>query len=131
TNSDIVPNLPGDELDAAGWLIGAALGANFTVTEGFVAGAVGDVAWTGINGYDAASDLDYSVNWEASLRGRAGFDAGAFMPYLTAGLAVAGTTGDIGGSDSSHMHFGWTAGAGVEVAVTDQISVDLLYRYSD
>ncbi len=64
-----VINLPGDELDLSGWLIGANLGANFTVSDGFVVGAVGDVAWSGINGYDANSDLDYDINWTASLRG--------------------------------------------------------------
>jgi len=126
-----VINLPGDELDLSGWLIGANLGANFTVSDGFVVGAVGDVAWSGINGYDANSDLDYDINWTASLRGRAGFDGGAFMPYLTGGLAVAGATGEIGGDESSQVHFGWTAGAGVEVAATDNLSVDLQYRYSD
>jgi len=29
------------------------------------------------------------------------------------------------------MHFGWTAGGGVEVAATENLSVDLQYRYSD
>ncbi len=53
------------------------------------------------------------------------------MPYLTAGLAFAGATASQGGADSTQMHFGWTAGAGVEVAVADQISLDLQYRYSD
>lgn len=125
------PGLSGDVLGASGWLLGANLGANFTVTEGFVVGAVGDIAWSGISGYDAGTDLDYDLNWMSSLRGRAGFDAGAFMPYLTAGLAVAGATADIAGTQSTRMHFGWTGGAGVEVAVTEDISVDLVYRYTD
>ena len=125
------PGLPSDQLDAAGWLIGANLGANFTVSDGFVLGAVGDVAWSTISGYDAGTDVDYDINWAASLRGRAGFDAGAFMPYLTAGLAVAGATADEAGAESGQVHFGWTAGAGVEVAATDNLSVDLQYRYSD
>ncbi len=29
------------------------------------------------------------------------------------------------------MHVGWTAGAGVEFAVADNVSLDLQYRYSD
>ncbi|MBK8085575.1 MAG: porin family protein [Devosia sp.] len=123
--------LPSDELDASGWLIGANLGANFTVGSGLVLGAVGDIAWSGINGYDAGSDVDLDINWMGSLRGRAGFDAGAFMPYLTGGLAIAGATIDDSGDESTQMHFGWTGGAGVEVAVTDNLSIDLLYRYTD
>lgn len=119
------------QLSLSGWTIGATLGANFTVTPGFVLGAAGDLAWSGIGGYDNDTDLSYDVNWTGSVRGRAGFDGGAFMPYLTAGLAVAGATADRGQYRASAMHFGWTAGAGVEVAATEQISVDLQYRYSD
>jgi len=111
-----------DEDDMSGWLVGAALGANFTVTEGIVAGVVGDIAWADIQANGPAS-----IDWVGSLRGRLGFDAGAFMPYVTGGLAVAGATVE----GDSNTHFGWTGGAGVEVAVTDNMSVDLLYRYSD
>lgn len=119
-----------NDMDLSGWTAGATLGANFTVTQGFVLGAAGDLAWAGIGGFEAPSN-DVDINWTGSLRGRAGFDAGAFMPYLTAGLAFAGATASNGPTDSTKMHFGWTAGAGVEVAATEQISVDLQYRYSD
>ncbi|HEV2515363.1 MAG TPA: outer membrane protein [Devosia sp.] len=112
-----------NEIDISGWLAGVNLGVNFTVADGIVLGVVGDVAWT-----NAENDVDpFSVDWTGSLRGRVGFDGGAFLPYLTAGLAVAG--GEIGGSNETHV--GWTVGAGVEFAVADNISVDLLYRYSD
>lgn len=123
--------LSSTELDLSGWTVGATLGANFTVAPGFILGAAGDLAWSGISGYDTLATVDYDINWTGSLRGKAGFDGGAFMPYLTAGLAFAGATASEGGTDNSQMHFGWTAGAGVEVAATEQISVDLQYRYSD
>lgn len=123
--------LEDDELGLSGWTIGATLGANFTVAPGVVLGAAGDLAWSNIGGYDTDTDLSYDVNWTGALRGRAGFDAGGFMPYLTAGFAVAGATADIGPDRASAMHFGWTAGAGVEVAATDQISLDLQYRFAD
>lgn len=124
---------PGDATDLSGWTVGAKLGANFTVGGGLVLGAEGDVAWSGIGGFndEVVPGVDFDINWTSSLRGRAGFDAGAFMPYLTAGLAVAGGTASQGGTDNTQVHFGWTAGAGVEVAATDQISLDLQYRYSD
>jgi opacity protein-like surface antigen len=125
--------LADDELGLSGMTIGATLGANFTVAPGIVLGAAGDLAWADIGGYDNdnSTDLSHDINWSGSVRGRAGFDGGAFMPYLTAGLAVAGATADIGPDRASAMHFGWTAGLGVEVAATEQISVDLQYRYSD
>jgi outer membrane immunogenic protein len=126
------PNVIGvPKLDVDGWTLGATLGANFSVGSGLVLGAAGDVAWSGMGGYDDVNNTDFDVNWTSSLRGRAGYDAGAFMPYLTAGLAVAGATARNSGTDDTQVHFGWTAGAGVEVAATDQISVDLQYRYSD
>lgn len=113
-----------DIFDINGWLIGAAIGANFTVTDGIVAGIVGDIAWS-----DLEDDVgaDFTVNWAGSVRGRLGFDGGAFLPYLTAGLAVAGA--DFQGETATHV--GWTAGAGVEFAVSEDLSLDLLYRYSD
>ena len=119
------------ELDLSGWTVGAKLGANFSVGSGLVLGAEGDVAWAGIGGYDSVNDTDFDINWTSSLRGRVGYDAGAFMPYLTGGLAIAGATASNSGTDDTQTHFGWTAGAGVEVAATEQISIDLGYRYSD
>lgn len=110
------------EYDLAGWLAGVNLGANFTVGSGIVAGVVGDLAWSGITDDDLVDIL-----WTGSLRGRLGFDGGAFLPYLTAGLAVANA--DFDGENQTHL--GWTVGAGVEFAVADNVSVDLLYRYSD
>jgi outer membrane immunogenic protein len=113
-----------DEIDVSGWLAGVNLGANFTVADGIVLGVVGDVAWSNAENQD---DAPFSIDWTGSLRGRLGFDAGSFLPYLTAGLAVAGA--EVDGVNETHV--GWTVGAGAEFAVADNISVDLLYRYSD
>jgi len=121
----------GFEADTSGWLAGVALGANFTVTDGIVAGIVGDIAWSNIGFEDVFGDAN--IDWVGSLRGRLGFDGGAFLPYLTAGLAVAGATvhNNISGLSDSGTHVGWTVGAGVEFAATENLSIDLLYRYSD
>ncbi|WP_417309411.1 outer membrane protein [Devosia sp.] len=123
--------LDSDELGLDGWTLGATLGANFTVGGGFVLGAAGDVAWSGIDGYDSGEGVDYDINWTSSLRGRAGYDAGMFLPYLTAGLAVAGGTASQGPDEDTQVHFGWTGGVGVEVAAADNVTIDLQYRYSD
>ena len=128
----------GGEEDISGWLIGLAAGANFTVTDGIVVGVVADAAWSdaGFEYSDPIQEYNFSIDWQASLRGKLGFDGGSFLPYLTAGLAVAGTSVDFAGIfvpafEDSQVHVGWTVGAGVEFAVTDNVSVDLLYRYSD
>lgn len=130
-----------DEFDSPapeGWLLGVNAGVNFTLTEGIVAGVVGDIAWS-----DMSDSVDYadfggassSIEWLGSVRGRIGFDGGAFMPYLTAGLAFAHNTitSDFNDEELSddQTHVGWTVGAGVEFAVSENLSIDLLYRYSD
>lgn len=112
-----------EEHDISGWLVGAAVGANFYLTDNVVAGIVGDIAWSNIvdDGDEAGFD------WVGSLRGRLGVDAGGFLPYLTAGVAAGGGYIEI----ENAVHLGWTVGAGVEVAITDDLSLDLLYRYTD
>ena len=126
-----------DTIDLSGWLVGVNAGANFDIADGIVGGIVGDIAWADISGGlyegDALSEYSYVINWQGSLRGKLGFDAGAFMPYLTAGLAFAhGTFERYGLTESdSQTHLGWTVGAGVQVAATEDLSVDVLYRYSN
>ena len=118
-----------DELGLNGWLVGATAGANFSLGAGLVAGVAGDVAWSNISGeYDTIS---YNVDWTGSLRGVLGVDAGVFMPYVTAGVGFANGTASDGVETDSQLHTGWTAGIGTQVAVTDNMSLDVQYRYSD
>lgn len=129
----------GADADLSGWLLGVKAGANFTLSGNIVVGVVGDVAWSDISGTYADApvigDSTNTINWQGSLRGILGMDAGAFMPYLTAGLAVANATHEVEffepelSVDATHV--GWTVGAGVEMAVADNISLNLEYRYSD
>jgi outer membrane immunogenic protein len=124
----------GTDYDLSGWELGVNAGANFTISEALVAGIVGDIAWSNIGGEnDDFAPLDYNINWVGSVRGRLGFDGGSFLPYVTAGLAFANNTIDLddGLDDDTQTHIGWTVGAGVEFAVADNVSLDLLYRYSD
>ncbi|HEY0919142.1 outer membrane protein [Devosia sp.] len=121
----------GDELDLSGWLVGADFGYNFYLSDGIVAGVVADIAWSDIGGEDTGYDTTVGIDWAGSVRGRLGFDGGAFMPYITGGLAMAGATADYSGDSDSNVHVGWTAGAGVEIAATEDLSIDLQYRYSD
>lgn len=121
------------ESDLTGWQLGVNAGANFTVSEAIVAGIVADVAWNDLTGDVFTDGSTFDVDWTGSIRGRLGFDGGAFLPYLTAGVAFAnGSLTDVtGGYEDSQTHIGWTVGAGVEFAVADNVSLDLLYRFSD
>ena len=120
------------------YLIGGInVGVNFTLTDGIILGVAADAEYLGLEGLtddQMGQEIAYDLYWAGSLRGLIGFDGGAFMPYLTAGLAVAGAQVDASGTvnaSDSNTHIGWTAGAGVAFAATENVSVDLQYRYSD
>lgn len=130
SDEDLLLGLTDPELDLTGWVLGINAGADFTIAEALVVGIVGDVAWSNITGEEAGV-LAYDVNWVGSLRGRLGFDGGAFLPYVTGGLAFANATATDPGFSDTQTHIGWTVGAGVEFAVADNVSVDLQYRYTD
>ena len=118
-----------DPDDIAGGLAGLVVGYDVAVTDELILGAAADIAWANV-GFTCCGDYAHYINWMGSLRARVGFDGGAFMPYLTGGLAVAGATAE-GDTTDSATHIGWTAGGGVEIALTDAVSLDLQYRYSD
>lgn len=119
------------------WFLGVNAGANFTLTDGIVVGVVGDLEYLGLetvidNGVGQA--VSYDLFWAGSLRGRIGFDGGQWMPYLTAGIAAADAKLEASGNvnaEDTNVHVGWTAGVGVEFAATENVSIDLLYRYTD
>jgi outer membrane immunogenic protein len=130
---------PGNDVDLKGWFAGVQAGANFS-TGVVVIGFEGDASWANIGGSCVVANpgcfiaTEHVINWMASLRGNLGFDAGAFMPYLTAGVVAAGadrTTTFGGGQTASATHVGWTVGGGVKVAVSDNVHLDFQYRYND
>lgn len=127
-------NVPVD-IDLKGWLLGVNAGANFTLADGIVAGVIGDLAWSNIADDDAiVPPGSFDINWTGSIRARAGVAIGSFMPYMTAGIAFANASlyaSDDGSEIGNNTHVGWTAGAGVEFKATDNLSVDVAYRFSD
>lgn len=149
TQDIIVNTLPFGIGDATfgidGWLLGAAAGANFQMDQ-FVLGVEGDIAWSNVTGQNLVVDdlWQTDVNWLGTLRGRAGFAADSFLFYGTAGLAVGsvhvqngdtdnGTTfiPGIGYAETDVTAVGYVVGAGVEVAVADNISLKAEYTYTD
>lgn len=123
---------PADSYGIDGWLLGAQAGYNWQV-DTFVLGIEGDVSLG-----DVTSDLDETgfierqVNWEASLRARAGVTFDAILLYATAGVAALNTTSELFGVlDDTQTHVGWTVGAGIEAMVAENVSAKLEYRYSD
>lgn len=121
----------------AGFLIGLHAGANAQM-DSFVLGVEGDVEYSSFSATEfcANDDFDCSTNldWQGSLRGRAGFAADSALFYVTAGLAAAnfgGSTDDGTLFADSSVRFGWTAGAGIELGLSENLSARAEYRYSD
>ena len=120
--------------------------------------------WKGGRGFDftggTANDFNYnanvqcetSVDWTIDAVGKIGYAYGQWMPYLTVGYAIAGTThkemfsySDRLGIDgantlnnaakftntSNEVMHGITWGAGIDYAVTDTLVVGADYRRFD
>jgi outer membrane immunogenic protein len=123
------PALGGD-IDIDGFQAGGFLGYNFDMGNGFVLGAEVDALWSGLEGANAvpiAGDLD----WVATARVRAGVDVGRVLIYGTAGVAFGGAELSAGGGSISNTHTGWTAGAGADVALSDNMFLRAEYRFTD
>jgi len=82
-----------------------------------------------------AGTITGNIDWFGTVRARLGYALDRTLIYATGGLAyghyeVTFATPAAVGSDEQTM-VGWTAGAGVEHAFTDNISAKLEYLYVD
>ena len=134
----------------SGFVGGGQLGYNYQVGQ-FVMGVETDIQYIGAkktatfvlpNGTNGSFKQDSS--YLGTLRGRLGFTpVDRLLVYGTAGLAY-GNTGVSGGltapslagapqwyGTKSETKVGWTAGAGIEYALTNNITTKLEYLYYD
>ncbi|WP_160008844.1 outer membrane protein [Rhizobium sp. 18055] len=90
--------------------------------------------------YGIENDFNYNfeksdetgLEWDASGRARVGYAWDRTLFFATAGLAAAGAKVDVpAAGKKDDILIGWTAGGGVEHAITDNILVRGEYRYSD
>jgi outer membrane immunogenic protein len=143
-----VTELSGTTVLGSGTFDGAIAGGQigFNWQAGMVVfGAELDAQWSGQQGTLSAScgagcSATGSVQIRSIMTGRArvGLAFDWFMPYLTAGAALVNARDDFsmtfGGVSAtfqplSHTQLGWTAGAGVEVALWSNWSAKLEYLY--
>jgi outer membrane immunogenic protein len=123
-----------------GALAGATFGANFQTGQ-FVFGIEGDGDWSGIKGSTSTTNLVCAVcqtsnDWLATLRARAGVAWDRVLIYGTAGGAAGEIKATLAavippGASSSSTEFGWTAGAGMEFGITDNLTAKVEYLYVD
>jgi outer membrane immunogenic protein len=120
-----------------GWLVGGTLGYNLQ-TGVWVWGIEGDLDYTLIKGNASnvvtcgAGTCEVKNTWFATARGRIGYAAGRFMPFITGGAAFAGLkVTPSGGTSSTDTTTGWTVGGGLEYAFLGSWSAKAEYLYAD
>jgi outer membrane immunogenic protein len=120
---------------------GAHIGYNLQINQ-WVAGIEGTVDGTSINKsiFDPISGINVSTKApiQGSLRARAGVAWDRALIYVTGGAAFTSIHNDysvfgagIPSESISKTRSGWTVGAGIEYAVTNNWSLRAEYRYSD
>jgi outer membrane immunogenic protein len=133
-------------INSSGFTAGGTIGYNWQFGGGWVVGIEGDYNWAnvegklnaGINGLgniEAGSEL--TSFGTARLRLGYGFDRA--LVYVTGGYAygrtksslVANFGGGGFGISSSDSNSGWTVGAGMEYALTNNVSFKTEYLYVD
>lgn len=76
------------------------------------------------------------IPWLATLRGRAGLALDRWLLYVTAGgigtqLRSTVNVIGVGTSSTTFTHGGWTAGGGLEAAISNDLSARVEYLYLD
>jgi len=120
--------------DIGGGLAGGTIGYNYQFGQA-VAGVEGDIDWTDIDGSTTTNcplGCKTSDSWLSTVRGRLGYAADRFLPYVTAGAAF----GDIraatpGFAAASSDKTGWTVGGGLEAALVGNWTAKVEYLYVD
>lgn len=123
-----------------GLIGGVQAGYNMQLGGNWVIGAETDMSFPSPSHAERIKPRAYNTTLDVmgTLRGRLGYAFGPFLPYITGGLAYGRSKLDIvtvpGGdliSDNHLWHVGWTAGAGLEVALNGPWSARLDYSYTD
>ncbi len=141
---------------SGGFLAGGTVGFNYQFpTSNFVLGFEGDFDWSNIragysqsegygDGYSEGYNYATKLNWLGTARARIGYAVttpfGNLLPYVTGGAAFGNVQDTDHAWDSdgynynssySHTWVGWTAGAGLEYAITQNLTFKAEYLYVD
>jgi outer membrane immunogenic protein len=120
----------------SGGVAGGTVGYNWQMGQA-VFGLEGDLDWSNIHGTTSAAtclgtSCETRNSWLGTARGRLGYAAGRFMPYITGGAAfgdIKATANGIGSDTTTNV--GWTIGGGVEASIAGPWTAKLEYLYVD
>jgi len=134
-NSNISNALGSSSFDVSGGLVGGTVGYNWQAGR-FVYGLEGDIDWASIKGSTTSApcvtSCETSSSWFGTARGRIGYAFNRVLPYATGGAAFGDIkTTPAGFAGERDTNVGWTAGAGVEVAINGPWTAKVEYLYAD
>lgn len=115
-----------------GGLFGAFAGWNFQ-NDNIVYGVEGDMYYNWNDGDKNVFGTRGNVgtDWAGGVRGRLGYTFDRAMIYGTAGWTATRGFIELPGDDEKKTLNGWTIGAGLDYAVTDNIFARGEYRFND
>lgn len=122
-----------DAADQTGFFGGVHAGYDYQIDK-IVLGVEGELEYSDVGGDDGGSGGDVNAlnnNWQGSLRGRVGYAVDSVLLYGTAGAAFMNATATAPSGTDSADFAGWTAGLGLEYAVSDHLSARAEYRYTN
>jgi opacity protein-like surface antigen len=127
--------------DVNGALLGASVGYNAQFAGIWLFGLEGDMSWSNASGkafdippFNRARQSGTKELWLATARIRLGVTPiERWLTYITGGVALAEVEAEIFNPEATytdrHVRGGWTAGAGVEYAMTKNWSAKLEYLH--
>ena len=114
------PEAGGKDRDAA--VGGVFAGYNYQMPNNIVVGGEGEVAYGG---------ADPLATWTGAVRGRAGYAFDNILVYGTVGGLLGQGEMKVGGGDETRTHVGYQVGAGIEAALTTNVTARAEYLYTD
>lgn len=129
-----------------GFLGGVYAGYNVEVGNNFFLGIDADATYNNAKESIADTDdllgtltIENRLRWSGAVRARVGAAVDRFLPYIAGGVAFGSLRNSLSlssafyeyGASQSKTLTGWTLGAGVDYAMTDNLIVRLEYRYTD
>lgn len=118
-------------VEPKGGFFGIQSGYNWQLSQRWVLGVEGDSAWGSISQANGTGRAD--IDAMGTVRARFGYADGNTLYYATGGLAWlhADTVAAAGVVTRDQFWLGWTAGAGIEYALSQKWSAKLEYLYAD
>jgi len=133
--------------DPDGFIGGIYAGYNYQAPNNLVVGIDADITYADIDGFGSPFEADGTpappgngatteLNWNGAVRGRLGYAAGRFLPYIAGGVAFADVDVNVTivGETPVNVgstYVGWTIGGGADFALTDNLILRGEYRYTD